>query len=1042
MKYLTLLMLTGVLFLSSLETSASANSSEPDFELYIPRSDAAIALNKLAVQTDSIMLFSFETVQARQAEPIIGRYTLKQALALILTNSGLSARITADGVVNITNATHHSSQESKTSALLVSHPVPSAKTPIENDEIEVILVEGYFKSIKQSLELKRFSDTIVDGISSEELGKFPDQNVAESLQRITGVSIDRDGGEGKSVTVRGFGPEFNAVLYNGRVLATEGQGRDFSFDILSSDIISGANAYKTSTAEMLAGGIGATINLTTAKPMDSDGLRATFTAKSTYDTLAEKYNPQLSAVLSWSDNTLGFLLSANHLTRDYRRDSINTEGWMTNENINWDNSMLTTGEGDTAIPVYFPRTFAAETDRGTRTRTGGAMVLQYRPSDKVEITADALLLKFAVASEITSFGAWTNDWAAEWNRQGWQSANINANQTLTAFEYSPLWDTGLEPRYQVMSNDAIYIERNRPTETKQFGLNAVWTLTDELTLTYDGSLSNASNTAGGRNRFIVAKDLYANPMVDFSTSEVPSFAFSDHQEEDGNGGFVTIIEPWNISELFGHQMYLQGDSTSDEVVQHRFDVNRELESDLLSSIKAGIYLSNRQQDKQVYNTRGSEGGYWAVGAGAFGGNTVSLPSELFGTLALTDFFDGSYPDMFTIDSNSLITYLNSPEAIDQLNNSDDVYAAQSEFANSPYGIFTPVQNFGDSWRVKEAVLEVYIQALFEIDIADMLLTGNIGVRYAQTDVKSQGWGRLITDLQVDQSDKTNLLASLTDPQKINGRYNYDNFLPSLNIRLEINDEQILRFAASQSMTRPTLNALRPALGSYNTRVSSRTAAAGNPQLNPYLSSNLDLSYEWYFDRASYLSIAGFYKNMDDFITQGNLPEEILFDNSYGEFLVSRPRNNSESSLKGLELALQHTFDSGFGGQVNYTRVNPENEFDPLSDSSDTFVLEGLSDSANIVVFYQDKKLQTRIAYNWRDEFLYKVAGQQGQPEYIESYGQIDISVIYTFTEYLSVIFEGINITEETRRSYSIYKERMLTLEDTGARFSLGIRGEF
>jgi iron complex outermembrane receptor protein len=199
----------------------------------------------------------------------------------------------------------------------------SANVFAQSESLEEVVVTGIFQSVKTSMEKKRNSDVIADGIASEDLGKFPDQNVAESLQRITGVSIDRDGGEGRSVTVRGFGPEFNAVLYNGRALATEGEGRDFSFDILAADIISGADAYKTNTASILAGGIGATINLSTAKPMDQGGLRTAFTVKGTQDTLADATNPAVSGVVSWSDEVWGVLVSANHQERDYRRDSIN-----------------------------------------------------------------------------------------------------------------------------------------------------------------------------------------------------------------------------------------------------------------------------------------------------------------------------------------------------------------------------------------------------------------------------------------------------------------------------------------------------------------------------------------------------------------------------------------------------------------------------------------------------------------------------------------------------------------------------------------------
>jgi len=199
----------------------------------------------------------------------------------------------------------------------------------EERTLETVTVKGIRGSLKASLDVKRDSNQVVDAVSAEDVGKFPDSNVAESLQRITGVAIDRSGGEGQFITVRGLGPEFNTVLLNGRTIATDNPGREFSFDVLSSDIIQRAEVYKTATPDLQSGGIGSTVNVVTARPFDRPGTNFTVSASGSYDTLREEVSPELTAVGSWTnaDNSLGFLLGASFSDRKTQVDSSFTNGF-------------------------------------------------------------------------------------------------------------------------------------------------------------------------------------------------------------------------------------------------------------------------------------------------------------------------------------------------------------------------------------------------------------------------------------------------------------------------------------------------------------------------------------------------------------------------------------------------------------------------------------------------------------------------------------------------------------------------------------------
>ncbi len=198
-----------------------------------------------------------------------------------------------------------------------------------NGTVEVIEVRGIVSSLKRAMADKKEGLAVSDGIAAEDLGKFPDLNVAESLQRITGVSIDRSGGEGQQVTVRGFGPQFNTVLVNGRQIASDDEGRAFNFDVLAADQITGANIYKSGLASLQSGGIGSTINISTARPFDYDGLQLVGSVKGVYESLSEETSPQASFLASntFADDKLGLLLAVSHQERQVQINRIQTAGW-------------------------------------------------------------------------------------------------------------------------------------------------------------------------------------------------------------------------------------------------------------------------------------------------------------------------------------------------------------------------------------------------------------------------------------------------------------------------------------------------------------------------------------------------------------------------------------------------------------------------------------------------------------------------------------------------------------------------------------------
>ena len=281
---------------------------------------------------------------------------------------------------------------------------------LAQDVIEEVVVTGIRGSLAQSIDLKRDATGVVDAIVQEDIGKFPDLNLAESLQRVTGVSIDRDGGEGQAITVRGLGPQFNSVLVNGRQIATDSGGREFNFDVLTAEFISSASVYKSGQSHLQEGGIGATVDIRTARPLDNPGFNVTGSLKGVHETLSEETAPGYSVLLShtMADDKFGFLLSYSEEERDVQRNRITTAGWWPERKLTLgaDDADTTEDERYELFTGYVPQNWDQEIDLQERTRTNLNYVVQFAPSDNLTITLDGYESTFEVDSEVVDLASW------------------------------------------------------------------------------------------------------------------------------------------------------------------------------------------------------------------------------------------------------------------------------------------------------------------------------------------------------------------------------------------------------------------------------------------------------------------------------------------------------------------------------------------------------------------------------------------------------------------------------------------------------------
>lgn len=872
-------------------------------------------------------------------------------------------------------------------------------------EVEVITVTGMLSSLKSSMLDKKESDVVSDGISAEDLGKFPDLNVAESLQRITGVSIDRSGGEGQQVTVRGFGPQFNTVLVNGRQIATDSAGREFNFDIIAADQITGADIFKTSTATLQEGGIGGTINVSTARPFDYDGLQIVGSVKGMYESLSEETSPHASFLVSntFNDDTMGVLFAVSHSERDVQINRIETAGWRGGQTIS--NSR----DGVLFTNAYIPRNWDQIVDEQERTRTNASLVFQFAPSDDINITLDGFVSKFEVKSQVTDLASWF-----EPDRVG--SATIDP-ETGTLLQFTQ--DVGLFESSGDPATDFVSHTRNsRDVSNDGFGLNVEWAITDQLQATFDVSTSSAENDRAGRDRFNVV-GIINNYQFD-GTGGTPTVTHDGF----GNGSLPDA----NLARLHYNEKGNQF-SDEDEITELKADFVYEADGDVFEKAEFGIYRQEREKKSfQIFGNQCQFCGY---------GTAAPLDVLNFREYTAENYFSGLIDTFYTYDGDAYVDYL----------------------ADQGYPIEPTLQN--NRYAVEEDITSLYADFTFGFDIDDMPVVINLGARYSTTDVKGNAVQSDIVNV-VPTSDQT-LFANVFGPARdISESSSYSNLLPSLNVKLELQDDMVLRFAAYDSLTRPTLSQLSPATTFNEPRRQNLTAQGGNEALKPFTSENWDISYEWYYGDASLFSFAFFHKEVDDFIITRTGEE--VFDMTgrtapdfacEGEFCsdaeelvgsqevysVTRPQNSEEITVTGYEIALTHIFENGFGFTANATIVDSDVELG--DDQTTAFALEGLGDSQNLIVFYEADNWQARVAFNNREGFLRLVDnGFNGEPVNTDTFGQWDISASYDVNENISVFFEGINITEEELVQTGRFANQVYNIEDNGSRYAVGVRAKF
>ncbi|PQA86662.1 TonB-dependent receptor [Marinicaulis flavus] len=925
----------------------------------------------------------------------------------------------------------------------------AAQDDLANSEShDVIVVTGIRSSLQTANERKRSADSLIDGIAAEDLGKFPDQNVAESLQRVTGVTINRVAGEGAEITVRGFGPEFNLVRLNDRTLATVTEERSFDFQILPSELIVGADVVKSPTSNMWGGSIGANVNLRTARPLDGSGLTLVGSAQARYQDLGGNWGPRLSGVYSqtFADDTFGLLVGATYEDRVIRtEESRNGEGeGLGNGWFLFDGPVG--GPGTEVRQFRTPARTGQSFTEDDRRRISVLGTMQWRPSDRLEMTLDGLFVDFRRNANLQGI-------IAPLQFPTFDPANLVINENGTAVSFTKFF-APLDIRFE--TSDA-------ESKTYALGWRGTYQASEAVSFNADvsWSLADATNTSVLISPGILDNNPVNNPLPGGTAN--PSFRVNTLNWENGDiptwGVSFDLTDPTNAR---AHVTRHLADELRDEVLEVVLDGKIEIERGFIRSVQAGGFYSDRSKSDLPFNNgvapNGQDGPLggnipgWVLPGSPFAalglintsGRRIQPPAELFSPVTIDDLLnqsDAEFPkDFLLIDVDGYCDWLR--ENTGNLNIC--TLQRRSEFRTG----------------VDEAIYGAFVRLDLAGELRTMPFSANLGLRFEKTETTSSGpFAELISLVAQNPDGSSSELFVNTSPTEIiDAEKQYSNVLPSFNFAMELASNTIFRFAAAKVVSRPTLASIVPGQTFPSRNFENFPRIANNPDLDPYEAFQLDGSLEYYAENGNAFSISLFYKDIATFISQQTVLIDSGFDHpAFGDIIIrdQRPRNRPGGTVQGFELAALVNFDflpgflENFGVQANYTFVSSEDDAAnaeladlPLAKVPDTG-LEGFTPhSYNIVGFYEDERFRARIAWNWRDTFLEFRSGAEGIATHINAYGQLDAGFGFKVNNHFELTAEASNLLDANTIRFADIRERVLLNEFTGRRIFIGVRGTY
>lgn len=860
---------------------------------------------------------------------------------------------------------------------------PDAPTTPAGSTVSEVVVTGVRASVISATAIKRNADEIVDSIVAQDIGKLPDSNVAEALQRIPGIQITRNYGEGSGVAIRGLTQvqtEINgrdSFSANGGFASGATTGRGLSLEDIPSELLAGIDVYKDPSAEQIEGGIGGVINLRTRNPFDFKGAKFAASVGAAYDDFADAGRPSASLLLSdrWQTpiGEVGALVDLSFAQTRFREDQVALEPFYAN---------TTPLPGYALGSVSIPQGMGIDETQGRRQREGLSISLQWRPAPNLEF--------YSQINRTDYYFRW--DDAS--NFVGAPAGTLDTSQPFTVGKSGDLISGGY-------SNSPINFNASLTNEhriTTDYSVGGKWTPTSRLTVSADVQYIDSTNVD---QRFIIGADSVGTPPV-------VSFNISNPVARISLPASY-LTNPANFSLDYTLDHY-DNDSGTEKAV--RTDLQYRVSDDgFIRKLKFGFRFTDR----------GAVTGSTPYNYNYIGKPFTSLPSSDLTVYNYNNFFYGD-ATAFGPTISPARSLLSNIRSTLQGFGFEPVPFVPSDFANE-----------------EEHTYAGYFVTDYGFNLFGFPVDGNVGVRVVNTQEDTSGFNSLIPQAPVLANGQPTLNADGTPATvagaptytAVNVKQNYTDALPSFNARIHLTHDLQLRLAASKGLTRPDFSQLNPnavITQPTQTQINQNTiftaGTFGDANLKPYRTNNYDVSLEWYFNKTSSLYGALFYKNVNGFIATRADNENYFGTN----FEVTRYYNEGSGTVKGAEVGYTQFFDflpkplDGLGVSANYTYVDSATPSPTAVGTNGvplTVPLEGLSsNSYNLIGIYEKGPLQFRIAYNWRSKYVLTTAGNgTGQlPVYDEAYGQLDGSISYELTHHATIQFEARNITRSEQDS--------------------------
>jgi len=875
-----------------------------------------------------------------------------------------------------------------------------ASDPVDLDSISVT---GVRASIQQSLVDKHAAGGIVDTISAEDIGKFPDLNLSESLQRISGITLDRNNvGEGSTINLRGLGPEFTRVEINGmsgmssggehRTQGSIGGSRAFNFEMFSSELFTKAAVYKTGMAEVDEGGLAGTVRLETPRPLDNQGTRIAVSALGNYSEFSDTVNPRTALMFSHNhDDRFGVAASVAWAQTDFSSSVVEAASWRPFSL--YDNTGIPESDPkhaavrDALVPLG-PLYFAFNQDRKT---IGSTLTLQFRPNEQFSFTLDGMYGKLE-------------------NNRLQLREDMPIDQGVTGISNAVIEDgvivsgdfTGVQQR--VGSRFVINDEQYRQIVARlEWMPNEYWSIRPSL-----GYAKREADEIHDLYSFRLADD-----SGDFDPGTVSYRLRGDFIDFTSSAtDFVSNPEHF-LFNVFIMNAAAQPTRNRSEDKQVRVDFDRHFPGTdhiLKFGLRHNDHTMERAASLQFLLNDGSI-------------PTAQLP-DLTHVLGSVKFkVPGS------IAPSPLLTVANR-------NRVRDVFM--------PGGIPIPgtflVDFTGAAAQGSYMIEEKTRSAWMQMDLSFDHWTLIPGIRYVRTEQIASGYDVVNADLP----------TQVITPVRI--AKTHDGYLPSLNVRYDLNQQVVLRAAYARTLTRPDMASMAPY--EYIQGIPNGTGERGNPNLEPYYAHNLDLGGEWYFSNEGLLAVNVFYKKVSNFIDTRTFVEERTFPRQEtgipitSDLTFTEPVNGASARIKGAEFSIQSRFSwlpgawSHLGGIFNYSHTESSADFSEENDVRNQG-LPGLSrNSINATLYYDNGRFDARLAYAWRDRYLAEFNDLGGVPRFTKDYGQLDLSLNYRVRDNLTIQAQVLNLTEEKRIDQSSTRYLPYSVATIDRRFLLGLRATF